>query len=316
MQNLLPRACPLCGNYLENPVTIADITYEGKPGHKFFECRFCQVAFLHPMLTKEEEYHFYSMEFEKFMEKRSGGDFDWSGPEAHMESNRKQYERRCRFFDDLLLADKSVLEIGCSSGFMLLPLQQKRLRVMGVEPSRAFSGFLASRGLEVYQNLGDLTSSCDINQFDLVLHFFVLEHVRDPKQFLFEAFKLVKPGGYMVFEVPNRNDPLITVYNIDAFNKFYWTTAHNYYFNHKSLNFIVSQITIDYEIINEQRYDLSNHITWALTGKPGGHGKYSGYYTEELEKAYKNSMIKTGLCDTLICRLHKPIKNNLKESIS
>ena len=109
----------------------------------------------------------------------------------------------------------------------------------------------------------------------------------------------------MVFEIPNRSDPLITVYKIPAFDKFYWSVAHNYYFNQPSLEYVLGKVGVKFEILPEQRYDISNHMTWALEGKPGGQGKYSSLFTAELGKIYLESMMKTGHCDTLIAHLRK-----------
>ena len=305
MRDRLPEACRLCGRKVRPPEIIGQVVYGGKPEQKFYRCPHCEVAFLFPPMTEAEERGFYTGEFEKFMEARSGGDLDWSGPESHIKTNYWHYQRRLRFFAEMLAPGKRVLEIGCSSGFMLLPLQAQGLEVIGVEPSGGFVTFLKHHHIPVYATLSDLRAHCEITQFDLVLHFFVLEHVRHPISFLQEAYDLVGAGGHMIFEVPNWNDPLLSIYDIPAFQKFYWSVAHNYYFNRPSLEYILKKIAADYEIINEQRYDLSNHVTWALEGKPGGQGKYSTCFTRELEEAYRRSMVQTGYCDTLIGRIHK-----------
>lgn len=305
-----PEECSLCRTKIEKIEIVGDFVYGGTSDQKFYRCSNCDVAFLYPTLSKDDARNFYAKEFEKFMEKRAGKDFDWSGPEAHIKSNYKQYVRRLRFFQDMIEPGKRVLEIGCSSGFMLLPLKEKGLEVVGVEPSSGFTGFLKDQGIAVYDSLDALvTASKCLKEFDLVMHFFVLEHVSDPIGFLKNALELVVPEGNMVFEAPNRSDPLISIYNIPAFQRFYWSVAHNYYFNRKSLEYVLQQIAdsceITFEIIPEQRYDLSNHITWALEGKPGGQGKYSSFFTPELEKAYLENMMKTGYCDTLIGKIYK-----------
>lgn len=301
-----PTECRLCGAKVDKFEIAGDFVYGGARNQKFYRCPKCDIAFLYPSMTEKKEKDFYAGEFEKYMEKRAGKDFDWSGPEAHVKSNEKQYKRRLSFFQDIILPGKRILEIGCSSGFMLLPLKKKGLEVAGVEPSGGFTSFLNSQNIPVYDSLEALErTEVSKRKFDLVMHFFVLEHVRNPIEFLKQAFKLVAPGGYMVFEVPSRSDPLISIYNIPAFQKFYWSIAHNWYFNKKSLEYVLKQIVDKFEIIPEQRYDLSNHITWALEGKPGGQGKYSGFFTKGLESAYRESMIKTGYCDTLICRIQK-----------
>lgn len=303
---LVPSRCRLCGALIDNVEVLTDIVYGGYPEQKFYHCDNCDIAFLFPAMTEEEERNFYSKEFEKFMERRSGGDLDWSGPEAHIKSNEGQYQRRLPFFDHWIAEGKRILEIGCSSGFMLLPLKDKGVDVVGIEPSGGFSSFLVNQGIRVYKSIEEFDSTVsEKKEFDLILHFFVLEHVRYPVEFLKHALKPLKPGGVMVFEVPNRSDPLLTIYNIPEFHKFYWSAAHNYYFNMKSLEYVLKQVADEFEIFPEQRYDISNHFSWALTGKPGGQRKYSSFFTDELETAYKNSMKKMGFCDTLIGRIYK-----------
>jgi 2-polyprenyl-3-methyl-5-hydroxy-6-metoxy-1,4-benzoquinol methylase len=298
------ESCSLCGASISKPEVMSDFVYGGKEGQKFYSCPECEAAFLYPPMSQDEESRFYAQEFEKFMEKRAGKDFDWSGPEAHIKSNEKQLRRRLRFFEEFIAAGKRVLEIGCSSGFMLLPLKEAGLEVVGVEPSDNFTDFLKRHGISVYRSLEDIDES-QKNKFDLVMHFFVLEHVRKPIDFLKSALEFVAPGGVMIFEVPSRSDPLITVYNIPAFQKFYWSAAHHFYYNRRSLVYILRNVSSKYEILLEQRYDLSNHITWAMEGKPGGQGRYSSCFTSELEKAYLDSMVSTGYCDTLVCRIYK-----------
>lgn len=299
------KCCSLCGSSISSPEVVGEFVYGGKEEQKFYRCPGCDVAFLYPPMTEEEEAKFYAKEFEKFMEKRSGKDFDWSGPEGHIRSNEKQFKRRLPFFKEFVAPGKRILEIGCSSGFMLLPIKKKGVEVCGVEPSDNFTGFLKKEGIEIYRSLEDMRKSHKTKKFDLVMHFFVLEHVRKPIDFLKDAMELVAPGGAMVFEVPSRSDPLLTIYDIPAFQEFYWSAAHHYYFNRASLEYILKKAFNDFEILPEQRYDLSNHITWALDGKPGGQGRFSGSFTPELEKAYRESMIKTGHCDTLVCKVYK-----------
>ncbi len=304
--NISPDICPICKNKQTSFKILAKKVYSGKDNQHFFQCDICDVAFLYPQLTVEEEHEFYANEFSKFMEIRSGKDFDWSGPENHVKSNEKQFLRRWPFFKDFIQPGKKVLEIGCSSGFMLLPLIDKKCDVVGIEPSRQFTSFLKHNKIKVFSSIDEMSKqSASSEKFDLILHFFVLEHIRNPFAFLMEALELLDDEGTMVFEIPNRDDPLITIYDIEAFHAFYWSVAHNYYFNKNSLSFILDQIPCEYKIIDEQRYDLSNHMTWAIEGKPGGQSRYSKMFTPELDKQYLESMKKKGCCDTSVVILKK-----------
>ena len=304
----IPAACQLCDHKCNTFEVVGHYVYGGSELQKFYRCPSCDVAFLFPPPNKDEEALFYAQEFEKFMEGRSGGDRDWSGPEAHIVANQDQVARRMPLLEKALNRPQlRLLELGCSSGFMLLPLRDRNVEVMGVEPSGMFTGFVRSQGIPVFESLEQFQQQAEANgPLDIVTHFFLLEHLSDPVGFLAQCLRLLRPGGKVFFEVPSRDDPLVTVYDVPAFHEFYWSVAHRWYFNRASLEFVLEQLPCSYEIIPEQRYDLSNHMWWALMGKPGGMKKFSGHFTQELDDAYKESMRRTGHCDAFFVWLHKP----------
>ena len=60
------------------------------------------------------------------------------------------------------------------------------------------------------------------------------------------------------------------MYDIPAFERFYWSVAHPWYFNYKSLTYLLKKINKKFKILKDQRYDLSNHLHWMKYGRPGG----------------------------------------------
>ena len=109
----------------------------------------------------------------------------------------------------------------------------------------------------------------------------------------------------MIFEIPNYSDPLISLYNNKNFNKFYWSVVHHWYFNKKSLEYLLNKLNLKFKILPEQRYDLSNHIEWMNNAKPGGYGKYNNIFDEKLDNLYKKNLINKWKCDTLIAIIYK-----------
>ena len=103
----------------------------------------------------------------------------------------------------------------------------------------------------------------------------------------------------MIAEVPCVNDPLTSVYDIPAFERFYWSIAHHYYYSPKSISYVFDNIGLGYELIPEQRYDLSNHIIWMTKGRPGGQGKLSGVLGTETIESYKRHLRKNWICDDM-----------------
>ncbi len=298
----LPEKCPLCHAGREKQSVVTPHVYDGGEGrgHAFFHCEACDVRYQHPGLTAEEEVHFYTAEFGSFMASRAGNKGGWHKADDHILANEPTRLRRMKYLAPHLAGCTSLLEVGCSSGFMLFPLAEVGYVCSGIEPSGIFSEFVKNHGLAVYASLSQLQQSVPEAQFDVILHFFVLEHIADPKAFLEAQLALLKPGGKIIFEIPNAADPLYSVYDIPAFERFYWSVAHPWYFSESSLHYLLGQIGCPYEILRDQRYDLSNHIVWARDGRPGGMGRFTGALGNELEEDYKQALIRTGKCDTLI----------------
>jgi SAM-dependent methyltransferase len=260
--------CRICGNSQDQSLR-ADTVFGGQEDHNFWECNNCKAIYLYPPLSDKEEKHFYNKEFEKFMSKRVGDHRDWSNAEKHVSTNQDQVKRRWKFLESHFEKEKRILEIGCSSGFMMDAFREYGLKTIGIEPSGEFLEFLHKKGFEAYENLSDLPKK----KFDLIVHFFVFEHIREPFSFLKETYELLSEGGVIIAEIPSATDPLTSLYKIPAFEEFYWSIAHHYYYTPDSLRYILDKLGYKYELIPEQRYDLSNHITWLQDGKPGGQGK-------------------------------------------
>ena len=203
-----PKKCPLCSFKQKKPKIISSKVY-GDKGRKraFFLCKNCDVRYLFPQLNSEEEKLFYKKEFESFMDKRSGKSSGWLKVEKHIKQNTETFKRRLKYIKPYLSKSDSILEIGCSSGFMLYPFLKKGHDCIGIEPSGVFSDYVKKRGIKVYESLKKLNHK-DKSKFNLIFHFFVLEHISDPIKFLKEQLLVLKKGGKIIFEIPNVADPL------------------------------------------------------------------------------------------------------------
>ncbi len=141
--------------------------------------------------------------------------------------------------------------------------------------------------------------------FDLILHFFVFEHIVDPSNFIKKLLGLLKLGEQIIFEVPSADDPLHSLFDIPEFERFYWSRAHPYYYTETSLNYVLTKLECGFRIEKHQRYDISNHFTWALDRKSGGQGKYANAFGDEFHKLYSEALLKGGYCDTLIVEIKR-----------
>lgn len=302
----LPANCPLCKAERDRQNVVTPHVYGGTEHQAFFHCVSCDVRYLYPGLSAEDEAHFYAAEFEGFMSGRSGSRGGWEQAERHVSANEPTRLRRMKYLEQSLPKKGRILEVGCSSGFMLYPLAQAGYACTGIEPSGVFREFVGSRGVPCLSSTGDLQQTLDSGgKFDAIMHFFVLEHIADPQAFLMQQLDLLNPGGVVIFEIPNAADPLHSVYNIPAFERFYWSVAHHWYFSRDSLAYLLGKLGASFEILLDQRYDLSNHMTWARDGRPGGMGKFTPQLGQELEDQYRQALVRVGRCDTLVGILKK-----------
>jgi SAM-dependent methyltransferase len=93
--------------------------------------------------------------------------------------------------------NRLLLDVGCGDGSFLLTARRQGWRVLGTEmnpkPAR-------DRGLEV---LDDIEQCQSAGPFDCITLWHSLEHLDDPIQTLYHAHRLLKPGGFLVFAVPD-----------------------------------------------------------------------------------------------------------------
>lgn len=120
--------------------------------------------------------------------------------------------------ENMLLANErpgKVLDVGCGNGVRL-----HRLRKIGWEPQGqevdSTSAAVAERDLGIPVYVGTLDSApFPEASFDAVISNHVLEHVYEPEMLLRDAWRFVKPGGILVFIMPNASAYLHRVYGDD-----------------------------------------------------------------------------------------------------
>lgn len=121
-----------------------------------------------------------------------------------------------------------ILEIGSGVGTFILAGTKQGLRIDGIEPMKEIVEFTKNR-LQEERIVADIRVGSGENlpypdkTFDVVASFQVLEHVDDPKKVIEESLRVLRPGGYIFFNIPSYHSFWEGHYGI-----FWWPSIHKY----------------------------------------------------------------------------------------
>jgi len=180
-----PR-CPVCDAEPTSP------PMELHGSYVLHRCRRCDVQFADPL--EEPGQQFYETHWR------------YSGPEIHFTSPRAlNWDQRC-FLRDRPRPGGRLLDVGCGTGYFAAAAQRAGYHVTGLDLNRnQLEIARRSFGLADLHamTLAEFARGVPAGSLDVVTAFQVLEHVAAPMDFVGEAARLVRPGGYFAVGVPN-----------------------------------------------------------------------------------------------------------------
>ena len=98
-------------------------------------------------------------------------------------------------------ANENVLEIGCGEGFFTNYLPTKNYT--GLEFNDAAIAEAQRKNLNVLKDSIENFAEKNVEKFDVVCYFQVLEHIPQPHSFIKNSLKCLKKGGKLIFAVPS-----------------------------------------------------------------------------------------------------------------
>jgi 2-polyprenyl-3-methyl-5-hydroxy-6-metoxy-1,4-benzoquinol methylase len=138
-------------------------------------------------------------------------------------------------------------------------------------------------------------------KFDVITLFHVFEHIPNPLEILEKIHTILNPDGYLIIEVPNANDALITLYNLESFKEYTFWSEHLILHTKNSLKkYLKISGFKNIKINGLQRYGLSNHLYWLKDGKPGGQNIFKEINGGSIDREYFKILNKNNLTDTII----------------
>jgi SAM-dependent methyltransferase len=143
-----------------------------------------------------------------------------------------------------------IVEIASNDGYLLQYFKEKKVPVLGVEPTANTAAVAKEKGIDsVVDFFGVRLASSLLGEgksADLILGNNVLAHVPDINDFVGGVKKLLKPSGVVTFEFPHlyqlvRNNQFDTIYH-EHFSYLSFTTVKNVFEKHGLEMFDVEEI--------------------------------------------------------------------------
>lgn len=289
------KRCTLCKH---NKFLLISKTVRDSKNHSVIKCKNCKHLQLFPIPSLKDEEIFYDNNLQDKNINFFGG----------IKENRikslNDTLRRVQFIQKIASKDDKILEIGSGHGFFIESLEKLNYKITGIEISKEKRNLSKRIVKSPILNINLITENLNLENFDLIVLFHVLEHISDPTDFLMKIKKMLRKNGKIIIEVPNSDD--IQLQTNEDYKKFYWQRAHIHYFNPKTLRKAVSKSGLKVKILGIQRYSIENMFNWKITKKPQMNSP--SYVLEKpydwIDNNYKKILEQSLKCDTIfaICK--------------
>lgn len=191
--------CDFCGSEEAQPLFEGPDRLLGLPGcFRVVRCVQCGLLRQDPRPTRETMAFYYPPEYEPYSVAIDEEPSLWRRFDRRygMRKRQRAIERFC--------AGGRLLDVGCATGNFLYEMARTgRWQVEGVEPNAEAARYGRERlGLTIH--IGELTSvDLPPASYDVITMWNVFEHLHHPMANLRAVARLLKPGGWFVFSIPN-----------------------------------------------------------------------------------------------------------------
>lgn len=188
VERFLTIPCPLCGSAARSAFLSCD-------GFTFVRCSACSAVYQNPSPVFEDLRRRYGESYFTYEYENERNFF------TLMELGLKDVDFDSRAAE--LAGPRTFLDIGCATGMLLESMQRKGWIVKGVDICRESAEYgKQHRGVDIFAGTLHEAGFPD-NSFSVIHFSHLIEHVPDPRGFLAEVLRILKPGGFAVITTPN-----------------------------------------------------------------------------------------------------------------
>lgn len=159
--------------------------------------------------------------------------------------------------------NSSVLDVGCGAGNFFDELNGKNCSCYGLDKSDFAVDLLKSKGVEFSNEPIEIFAEKNIGKFDYVTGFQILEHVKQPGEFISCMVKMLKKDGVLIIAVPN-NEPYFLKY--DKYHTLNLPPHHMGLWNKDSLTKMASYFDLE---VHDFKYEGFDYLIQYFKHKTG-----------------------------------------------
>lgn len=279
---ILYRNCPICGS--ESLKGFAIDTKRKGPHISRVQCNKCKLVFANPMADSQELANYYT----NYYEKEHYAAFNYKNlilNHYHRIAGLKeaQIKKEAKFLKKLGEKTK-FLDVGCGLGLGLAYANGLNCELYATELDTGALEFVKMH-FDVKTFQGDIwEAKFPENYFDFIHISHVIEHVLDPKAYISEMKRILKPGGHLAIGTPNMSSNL---YRFHRWSKLLRMNVpdvidgleHTFIFPKKLLK----------DICEEQGLLVTDHFTYNLGEKLGNLISYKMPLKKKLNRLLQNA---------------------------
>ncbi len=281
-----------------------EYTVSDMPELDIYRCKNCNLIFLENFDHIDENFY---KEGKMNDDYRVTIDSKCKDINTWIEETKLDDHRRFNFLKNDI-RQKDILDFGSGNGGFLNLCSRHSKSIAGLELDQTIADLYKSRGIKLYTSMDQIK-----DKYDIVTAFHVIEHLKDPIEYLRKIKNFLNTDGSVYLEFPNSQDALISYYKNKDFCNFTFWSCHLMLFNSENIDMIAQKA--GYTVIKNiqvQRYPISNHMFWLSQGKPGGHNIFSELNSVDLNDAYVKCLVENKMCDTVLVELkvtRRPYEN-------
>lgn len=220
------KECPVCNKkgvhiYLSGAQSV----YSDKP-YDIFHCKNCEHYFTNPLPDAKTLNNIYANKY------------SYAAHSIIIPEKKMRAGRYANYIANLDV--RSVLEIGCMHGLLLVELERNGIKASGIELDSDAVKHCQNLSLDVSQSsLEDFAKKRGAKKYDAIVMSHVLEHIVEPKKQLDLLKKRLSKNGYLIIIVPNSNAKTRKLFG--RYWGYWQVPIHINHFNGKSITNLLNR---------------------------------------------------------------------------